>query len=67
MSTFPDRDSWIWDDRHEITSAQINQDYYQRFGTPLRPASRKGPLVDDLAIYGDVPELRIMKYLGGSE
>ncbi|KAJ6504368.1 hypothetical protein DFH09DRAFT_1051140 [Mycena vulgaris] len=45
--------------QHNILSAQLNQDYYQRFGTPLRPAFGKGPVGEDLSVFGDIPQLKI--------
>ncbi|KAJ7786572.1 hypothetical protein B0H16DRAFT_1401757 [Mycena metata] len=44
---------------HDLMSPQPNQDCYERFGAPLRPAFGKGPLGDSLEVFRDIPQLKV--------
>ncbi|KAJ7651696.1 hypothetical protein DFH06DRAFT_1475710 [Mycena polygramma] len=44
---------------HNIPDAQLNRDYYKRFGAPLPPVFGKGPLGNSLEIFGDIPQLKV--------
>ncbi|KAJ6503280.1 hypothetical protein C8R47DRAFT_196517 [Mycena vitilis] len=45
--------------QHNIADAQLNRDYYKRFGAPLPPVFGKGPLGTSLEIFGDIPLLKV--------